>query len=689
MNDREPCEDLRLPEELRALHEELSSIRYEERPSFAPELWAELENEALARPHGPSPLVRYLAAAALAGLLVAGVAVPSARASLIRLLSLDRAPVESASPAQPAALTPPPVAPASAPALAEEGDGAEVEPAEVVASTAVEPTPLTPPRMLDRERAERLLEDAYPVYMQNQGVGGLVWLRAWVDRNGLAGLAEVSRTSGIAELDRAALQVVPLLRFTPAMQSGEPIETWIEFSILFEPEETEPRTFERTVDDALRLPEVRPSERWERDDALELAALPEWDPAYDPGRRAAEGALAEAIGGSHLDHIGPVRSILAGLAPDGHAPTVWRAETAKVLEAAVERDPMNPAPLLALGRIRLRQGLRTDARTLFERGLQIAIGGESSAPAEIVAELHYERGRLVRDNWLATHAVGRVRAAAFEGARCATARPAGTATHGYASVERLIAWNYLCPMELARIFRSGFEARVDDGADLSLMMASFRAALDEAPGHVGSNVALLLTLAEAGAWGDVLAGARRFARRSLGHPDALLLTGLALHELGDSESAARHFAAALARLPQSEAEAVRDVTPVLDPIQRADYRRLGRDERGAWEAAYWAAKDRSPGTAVNEREVEHLARSAYVHLRYGGSTSDAGEVWVRFGGPNTIHIVDAGSGQLTEFWDYGSGPDITFARRVASQAMDLTPEGRAYVDDLGSIFPPQ
>jgi GWxTD domain-containing protein len=187
----------------------------------------------------------------------------------------------------------------------------------------------------------------------------------------------------------------------------------------------------------------------------------------------------------------------------------------------------------------------------------------------------------------------------------------------------------------------------------------------------------------------VLAGARRFARRSGGHPHALLLAGLALHELGSLDAAAEHFEAALQRLPPGDAEAIRDLSLVIDPVQRADYRRLWGDERRAWEIAFWVGRDRTPATVVNEREVQHLARSAYAHLRFGGTASDAGEVWVRFGGPNAIHIVDAGSGQLTEFWDYGSGPDITFARWVASQAMDLTPEGRAYVDDLGNIFPPQ
>ena len=85
-----------------------------------------------------------------------------------------------------------------------------------------------------------------------------------------------------------------------------------------------------------------------------------------------------------------------------------------------------------------------------------------------------------------------------------------------------------------------------------------------------------------------------------------------------------------------------------------------------------------------------MARASVALLRHDGVFGDAGEVWVRFGGPKSIHIIDDGGGRLTEFWDYGnSGPDITFVRWVSSERTDLTPEGRAYADDLGKIFPPQ
>jgi GWxTD domain-containing protein len=168
-----------------------------------------------------------------------------------------------------------------------------------------------------------------------------------------------------------------------------------------------------------------------------------------------------------------------------------------------------------------------------------------------------------------------------------------------------------------------------------------------------------------------------------------LLAGLALQRLGRTTEAEVHFAAALERLPASQADAIRDISFVIDPVQAAEYRRLWGEQRQAYEAAFWATKDRTPMSDLNERAVEHLARSAYAFLRFGRVTSDPGEVWVRFGGPNNVHIVDEGSGKLTEFWDYGSGPDITLVRWVASQTLDLTAEGRAYVDDLGKIYPPQ
>jgi GWxTD domain-containing protein len=304
--------------------------------------------------------------------------------------------------------------------------------------------------------------------------------------------------------------------------------------------------------------------------------------------------------------------------------------------------------------------------------------------------LHYERGSLVRDSWLSSEGVGRVSAASFRTQQCAQARSTGGAETGFASVERLIAWNYLCPRQLANVFATGFQARNSGSAgDLTLMMASYRAAIEAWPAHVGANTDLLVTLAAEGRWDDVLSGARRFTRVSNGHPNGLLLAGIALHELGRPQEAADHFRLAIQRLPEAEAAELTDIVYLLDTVDRRRYRGLTASGRTAWEDDFWASRDPAPETAVNEGWVEHVSRTAFAHLRFGSAFGDAGEVWVRFGGPTTIHIVDEGSGRLTEFWDYGSGPDITFVRWVSAKRTDLTPEGRAYVDDLGTIFPPQ
>jgi len=262
---------------------------------------------------------------------------------------------------------------------------------------------------------------------------------------------------------------------------------------------------------------------------------------------------------------------------------------------------------------------------------------------------------------------------------------------GIASVKRLIVWNYLCPSELAWVMDNGFESSSGNRAgDLALMMASYRAAIEAYPGHEGANTDFLLTLALEERWEDLLRGARRFAHASGGHPTALLIAGLALHRSERTEDAAEVFGAALDRSTVESAAALTDVGFLLDQPAERSYRDLPAAERRVYNEDFWATRDRSWSTAVNERWVEHMARATIADLRHGGVFGDAGEVWVRFGGPKTIHIIDDGGGRLTEFWDYGnSGPDITFVRWVSSERTDLTPEGRAYVDDLGKIFPPQ
>ena len=344
MTDIHPI-DGRLPDDLRALDEELSSIRYEERPSFGPELRAELARAYAEGPAaGSRPAWRRLAAAVVAALLVGGAAVPSARASLVRLLDTispeaepERvlpAPVTTPAPAFVPAATPPVVE--AQPAAAD----VEVDELPSVATPTLGAEPvIIAPEMLDREASEDLLQSAYPMHLQRRGVGGTVWLQVWIDEFGGPGAVELSRSSGVPELDRAAIRVAPRFRFVPAMQDGRRTGTWIEFPVLFEPD---PDRIERVlppVVDPLSLPTVAQGEWWQLQDPIDFAELP---PASEIGRAdaAARVEAARGLGGALsasnvVDAYGPVETILEGEAPEGVPPTEWRAGVGSAFEVAI------------------------------------------------------------------------------------------------------------------------------------------------------------------------------------------------------------------------------------------------------------------------------------------------------------------------------------------------------------------
>ena len=126
---------------------------------------------------------------------------------------------------------------------------------------------------------------------------------------------------------------------------------------------------------------------------------------------------------------------------------------------------------------------------------------------------------------------------------------------------------------------------------------------------------------------------------------------------------------------------------LLDGDLLSEYRHTSGIERHDWERRFWSPLDPILNTEVNERGVEHIARAAYAHLRFGDAHGDPAEVWIRYGRPTEVRVIGENPGLRTEFWDYGVGPDITFSRLGSSVAMDLTPEGRAYVDDLREVFP--
>lgn len=694
--DLEPLEDL--PPELAALDRELADVRIAERPSFAPELEAELirvweEGPLPLRTGLPGPMARRVLVAGIGALLFVGLAVPPARASLVRLLGalqVVQVETETAS-AIPDGVGAAPEVPSAEPtssAFHEPDDEDDEAPAEggtrVEAFEYIAPTF---PHVVDRSAEARLIRRHYPPDLQEQGVGGTVRLQLWVDPAGAVDHVQMREGSGIPGLDRAALQAAEELRFVPATRRGESVGTWVEFDLVFEPR-AESRTAApdraEEADDGVRPAPVPITPPWTGADEPE-ATRP--DRSIPPGAEPGE-LLAAALGNARaIEALGSLDGLLAGEPPAGVGPTSWRAEAAVALEEAVLRDPENPAPYLALGRIRRKQGLISEALRLFEEGIEGLQRAGGALSAELVAELHYERGRLLEESWGSWRDLGRLSTGALAERSCAGTGAAGLAGETV-SPETAIAWNYLCPGELGEAFRGGFEPVPSEADDDVRMTASFRRAVEAVPAHVGANTELLLLLAEEERWTELLDGARRFAWASRGHPNALLLGGLALQRLGRTEEAREEIARATEALDETEVRQLHDLSRLVSRERAEELASMTESERAEARREFWRPLDPILNTEVNEREVEHLARAGFALLRFGGIHTDPGELWLRYGRPARIRALGAGTDLRTEFWDYGQGPDVTFRRpATGSQNLDLTEEGRAYLEDLRRVLP--
>lgn len=673
-----------LPPELAELDRELAAIHMAERSSFAPELESELGRQWLTRDRwsrGPS-LARAAMAASVAALLFAGLAVPPARASLVTRIQQILEVFQENEPAMARSqgdATPPGRGLVTLePETDEAGDVVpERRPEAVVRETRSAGEPLvefpafrvpesTYPTLVDLESDRILMRRYYPPDLQGQGVGGTVGLLLWVDSTGAVDHVQMETTSGVPALDRAALQAAPSLRFHPTTRNGQPVGSWVEFDLVFEPREVDvplPDVLP-VADPALGPGDWEPSGEWAEPSVVPAPILLE---AQELLRAALDQPREELE-----ERFGPLDGLLAGDPPAGASPLAWRTEASSALERAMVRDPDNPAPYLALARIRRKQGLREDARLLLGGGVERAQRGARPVSPRLAAELAYEYGRALQEDWLPWRGLGRLPVTALDGRTC----PRRAGPSGDVDAEVLIAWNYLCSVPLGEAMDEAFTPLAGGDDDRAAMLRSFREAVRAYPAHVGANVEILLDLADRGDWTQLLNQSRRFARASQGHPYALLMSGLALHRLARTEEAMDDLRLALEFLGDEVRAEFLDVR-VLDPTVSGPVGRL----------RFWSTLDPLLSTEVNEREVEHVARGAYAYLRFGALDGDGARVWLRYGRPIGVRVFGTGGAVRTEFWDYGPGPDVTLARSPRSDDLALTPEARAYLDELARIYP--
>ena len=74
---------------------------------------------------------------------------------------------------------------------------------------------------------------AHPPVLLERGIGGVVWLRVLVERDGHAAEVQLLRGSGQRLLDESALDAVRRWRFVAARRGMQSLASWVEFPIRF------------------------------------------------------------------------------------------------------------------------------------------------------------------------------------------------------------------------------------------------------------------------------------------------------------------------------------------------------------------------------------------------------------------------------------------------------------------------
>lgn len=89
------------------------------------------------------------------------------------------------------------------------------------------------PEIKNRATVARAIEWAYPRILREQGIGGTVTVRFFLDEEGNVTRALVNKSSGYKALDEAALEVANVIEFTPALNQGKGVPVWYSLPITF------------------------------------------------------------------------------------------------------------------------------------------------------------------------------------------------------------------------------------------------------------------------------------------------------------------------------------------------------------------------------------------------------------------------------------------------------------------------
>jgi protein TonB len=89
------------------------------------------------------------------------------------------------------------------------------------------------PELKNRREVTRELRRRYPLHLQEAGIGGTVLVWLLIDEEGNVRKYEIKQSSGRKELDRAAIEVIDAMEFSPAKRRDRPVAVWVALPITF------------------------------------------------------------------------------------------------------------------------------------------------------------------------------------------------------------------------------------------------------------------------------------------------------------------------------------------------------------------------------------------------------------------------------------------------------------------------
>ena len=96
-------------------------------------------------------------------------------------------------------------------------------------------TPMTVrPEIRNRPEVVAALMREYPPILRDAGIEGTVEVWFFISEEGIVGDRRVSKSSGQAQFDEAALKVADVFRFTPALNRDQRVAVWIQVPITFQ-----------------------------------------------------------------------------------------------------------------------------------------------------------------------------------------------------------------------------------------------------------------------------------------------------------------------------------------------------------------------------------------------------------------------------------------------------------------------